>query len=186
MSESRIQNPVTKTSIWLYWNDSVHSLDCDMSCTRGSECYLEKRGSRKILAGSQNLVSVFDKSRSLVFSLFVFTFFESRIFFTNESRDRISNKDLGVSASLGFYHSPPLVVSFAYWSTNKFWAIYSIEVVRFLLPFCPMQSYLKDISFPLVVEFHKLNICQRQVQVLFWWFIPIRKYIPMVMFWRLK
>ena len=42
--------------------------------------YLEKRGSRKILAGSRNLGSVFDKSRSLVFAWFVFTFFESRNF----------------------------------------------------------------------------------------------------------
>ena len=29
---------------------------------RGGEWYLEKRGSRKILAGSQNLGNVFDKS----------------------------------------------------------------------------------------------------------------------------
>ena len=35
---------------------------------RGGEWYLEKRGSRKILAGSRNLGSVFDKSRSLVFA----------------------------------------------------------------------------------------------------------------------
>ena len=48
--------------------------------SRGGEWYLEKRGSRKILAGSRNLGSVFDKSRSLVFAWFVFTFFESRIF----------------------------------------------------------------------------------------------------------
>ena len=34
----------------------------------GGEWYLEKRGSRKILAGSRNLGSVFDKSPSLVFS----------------------------------------------------------------------------------------------------------------------
>ena len=47
---------------------------------RGGEWYLEKRGSRKSLAGSRNLGSVFDKSRSLVFSWFVFTFFESRNF----------------------------------------------------------------------------------------------------------
>ena len=45
---------------------------------RGGEGYLEKCGSRKILAGSRNLGSVFDKSRSLVFAWFVFTFFESR------------------------------------------------------------------------------------------------------------
>ena len=48
--------------------------------SRGGEWYLEKRGSRKILAGSRNLGSVFDKSRSLVFSWFAFTFFESRNF----------------------------------------------------------------------------------------------------------
>ena len=41
----------------------------------------------KILAGSRNLGSVFDKSRSLVFSWFVFTFFESRNF---------SSKSLGL------------------------------------------------------------------------------------------
>ena len=42
--------------------------------------YLEKRGSWKILAGSRSLGSIFDKSRSLVFAWFVFTFFESRNF----------------------------------------------------------------------------------------------------------
>ena len=47
---------------------------------RGGEWYLEKRGSRQILAGSRKLGSVFDKSRSLVFAWFVFTFFESRNF----------------------------------------------------------------------------------------------------------
>ena len=47
---------------------------------RGGEWYLEKRGSRKILARSRNLGNVFDKSRSLVFSWFVFTFFEYRNF----------------------------------------------------------------------------------------------------------
>ena len=45
----------------------------------GAEWYLEKRGSRKVLAGSRNLGSVFDKSRSLVFSG-LFYFFESRKF----------------------------------------------------------------------------------------------------------
>ena len=39
-----------------------------------------KNVSRKILEGSRNLGSVFDKSQSLVFSWFVFTFFESRNF----------------------------------------------------------------------------------------------------------
>ena len=46
----------------------------------GGEWYLEKRGSRQILAGSRKLGSVFDKSRSLVFAWFVFTFFESQNF----------------------------------------------------------------------------------------------------------
>ena len=45
---------------------------------RGGEWYLEKRRSPKILAGSRNFGSVFDKSRGLVFAWFVFTFFESR------------------------------------------------------------------------------------------------------------
>ena len=53
-----------------------------MHFSRGGEWYLEKRGSRKIFAGSRNLGSVFDKSRSLVFAWFVFTFFESRNFLT--------------------------------------------------------------------------------------------------------
>ena len=47
---------------------------------RGGEWYLEKRGSRKILAGSRNPGSVFDKSQRLVISWFAFTFFESRNF----------------------------------------------------------------------------------------------------------
>ena len=37
----------------------------------------------------------------------IFTFLESQLF-TKESRARIFNWDLGVSASLGFYHSSPL------------------------------------------------------------------------------
>ena len=41
---------------------------------------LKTVGLGKILAGSRNLGSVFDKSRSLVFSWLAFTFFESRNF----------------------------------------------------------------------------------------------------------
>ena len=52
----------------------------DLGEIRGGEWYLEKRGSQKILAGSRSLGSVFDKSQSLVFAWFVFTFFESRNF----------------------------------------------------------------------------------------------------------
>ena len=53
---------------------------------------LQKKGwwmklrSQKILAGSRNLGSVFDKSRSLVFAWFVFTFFESRNFLPKSLR----------------------------------------------------------------------------------------------------
>ena len=50
------------------------------SSDRGGEWYLERRRSRKILTGSRNLGSVFDKSRSLVFAWFVFTVFEFRNF----------------------------------------------------------------------------------------------------------
>ena len=62
----------------------THWCDC-LACSsthssRGGEWYLERRRSRKILTGSRNLGSVFDKSRSLVFAWFVFTFFESRNF----------------------------------------------------------------------------------------------------------
>ena len=59
---------------------SEHFLTSNHSNNRGGEWYLERRGSRKILTGSRNLGSVFDKSRSLVFAWFVFTFFESRNF----------------------------------------------------------------------------------------------------------
>ena len=55
---------------------------------RGGEWYLEKRGSRKSLAGSRNLGSVFDKSRSLVFSWFVFTFLSLENF-----HQRVSGSD---------------------------------------------------------------------------------------------
>ena len=51
-----------------------------LSSRRGAEWYLEKRGSRKILAGSRNLGSIFDKSRSLVFSWFIFTFLSLKNF----------------------------------------------------------------------------------------------------------
>ena len=47
---------------------------------RGGEWYLEKCGSRKILAGSRNLGRVFDETGSIVSVWFVFTFYESRNF----------------------------------------------------------------------------------------------------------
>ena len=53
---------------------------------RGGKWYLEKRGSRKNLAGSRNLGSVFDKSRNLVFAWFVFTFLESLNFLPKSLR----------------------------------------------------------------------------------------------------
>ena len=66
----------TKVCRFTFGSVSLHLI----SKRRGGEWYLEIRGSRKILAGSRNLGSVFDKSRSLVFAWFVFTFFESRNF----------------------------------------------------------------------------------------------------------
>ena len=54
------------------------------------EWYLKKLASRKSLAGSRNLGNVFDKSRSLVFAWFVFTFLSLQTF-TKESRARISS-----------------------------------------------------------------------------------------------
>ena len=52
---------------------------------RGGEWYLEKRGSWKILSESQNLGSVYDKSRSLVFSWFVFTYLSLETFYQRVS-----------------------------------------------------------------------------------------------------
>ena len=55
---------------------------------RGGQWYLEKCGSRKILAGSRNLGNVFDKSRSLVFSWFVLLFLSLETF-----HQRVSGSD---------------------------------------------------------------------------------------------
>ena len=55
-----------------------------------------------ILSRSRNLGSVYDKSRSLVFSWFVFTFLSLETFYQSESRARISNSDLGESRFLPF------------------------------------------------------------------------------------
>ena len=60
----------------------------ELAQSRGGEWYLEKRGSRKILAGSRNLGSVFDKSRSLVFAWFLFTFLSLETFY-----QRVSGSD---------------------------------------------------------------------------------------------
>ena len=67
---------VTIVVIILFWLNMIKIIA--KALFRGGEWYLERRGSRKILTGSRNLGSVFDKSRSLVFAWFVFTFFESR------------------------------------------------------------------------------------------------------------
>ena len=81
---------------------------------RGGEWYLEKRGSRKISAGSRNLGGVFDKSRRLAFAWFVFPFFESRDFLPKSLGHGFLTR---ISASLGFYHSPPLeMVAYERWS----------------------------------------------------------------------
>ena len=73
-------NSSARASRFLVHFFDVHCTTTNLTLYRGGEWYPEKRGSRKILAGSRNLGSVFDKSRSLVFAWFVFTFFESRNF----------------------------------------------------------------------------------------------------------
>ena len=61
---------------------------------RGMEWYLEERRSRKILARSRNIGSVFDGSRSLVFALI----------FASRSLECFLPTDLGVS-DLSFFIS---------------------------------------------------------------------------------
>ena len=50
-----------------------------------------------MLAGSRNLESVFDKSRSLVFAWFVFAFFESRNFLPRSLLDKLWDASHGIS-----------------------------------------------------------------------------------------
>ena len=71
---------------------------------RGGEWYLEKRGSRKIFSGSRNLGSVYDKSRSLVFSWFVFTFLSLETFYQRVlgSDFLLGSRRLGESRILPF------------------------------------------------------------------------------------
>ena len=83
---------------------------------RGGEWYPESSGSRKFLFKSQNLGGVLNESRNFIF----LCCFASRILEFLASRSwsleflfsslglEFSNKGLGISASLGFYHSPPL------------------------------------------------------------------------------
>ena len=84
------------------------------------------------MAGSQNLGNVFDKSRSLVFSWFVFTFFESRNF---------SPKSLGlgfltrISASrqvLDFTIRDPYMCNLGISHVNKVFIIIIITTVEML------------------------------------------------------
>ena len=69
--------------LYKFW---LYSTELTIRC---GEWYLEKRGSRKILAGSRNLESVFGKSRSLVFAWFDFYFSWVSKLLTKESRARI-------------------------------------------------------------------------------------------------
>ena len=72
-------------------------------CNATVEWYLEKRQDLEILEAFLMSLEV-----SFFHGLFLL-FWVSKIF-TKGSRARISNWDLGVSASLGFYHLPPLQV----------------------------------------------------------------------------
>ena len=60
-------------------DDLVTLYNTTLSKIRGGEWYLEKRGSRKILAGSRNLGNVFAKSRSLVFTFLSLETFHQRV-----------------------------------------------------------------------------------------------------------
>ena len=102
-------NPAVITNKEVHENINTNDKTSLTTCNWGGEWHLEKRGSRRILAGSRNLESIFDKSRSIVFAWFVFTFSSLKLF-TKESRSRIFNQDLGVSVGLGFYHSLPLIM----------------------------------------------------------------------------
>ena len=70
---------------WIIESQSFYYPKVTKILCQGGEWYLEKRGSRKILSGSRNLVSVYDKSRSLVFSWFVFTFLRLETFYQRVS-----------------------------------------------------------------------------------------------------
>ena len=83
----------------------LHQANFNMQqSTRGGEWYLEKRGSRKMLSGSRNLGSVYDKSRSLVFSWFVFTFLSLETFYQRVSGSDflLGSRRLGESRILPF------------------------------------------------------------------------------------
>ena len=93
---------------------------------RGGKCYLEKLGSQKILAGSRNLGSVFDKSRNLVFAWFVFTFFESRKFLPKSLRLRFLTRISASRRVSDFTICHPLcycVLKIASVTQNLFWEI---------------------------------------------------------------
>ena len=77
-----------ETCIFLWLLLRVYHQVTSFFISRGAEWYLEKCGSWKILAGSRNLGRVFDKSRSLVFSWFVFTFLSLENF-----HQRVSGSD---------------------------------------------------------------------------------------------
>ena len=95
---------------------------------RGGEWYLEKRGSRKILAGSRNLGSVFDKSRSLIFVWFVFTFVSLETFY-----QRVSGSDFKLgSRCLGESRILPLATPYIVSKNNE--AMFSVPVSFFF--FC--------------------------------------------------
>ena len=63
-------------------------MSAESTLIRGGEWYLEKRVSRKILAGSRNVGSVFDKSRNLVLHGLFLLFLSLEIFY-----QRVSGSD---------------------------------------------------------------------------------------------
>ena len=63
----------------------------------GGKWYLEKHGFRRILAGPQNLESSFDKSQSLVFAWFVFTFLTLSTFYQGVSAQNFNYNRISTS-----------------------------------------------------------------------------------------
>ena len=96
-------------SIFTCFYPIVKSGRVGITALRGGEWYLEKRGSWKNLGRISKYISkAFLISLEVSFLHGLFYVFWVLKLFTKESHAQISNQDLGISASLGFYHSPPL------------------------------------------------------------------------------
>ena len=78
-----------------------------------------KSWSRKL----RNLDSLCEEPRSLVYSAFI-SVSKSHMFGLGLG---FSNKGLGVSASLGFYHSPPLCITSSIFAVQRLSRMYGVN-----------------------------------------------------------